>query len=179
MESERLEHRLRDRQFPARRHQQRPVGARPIVFQHFAYRATAQPAAAEYTGASPAIDNGYVVDSTGAFDGLVVLGANGSIVQTPLPAISIDVQGLAEGGAGAHNIVFTLTQSVAVPYATSVHVDTRDETAFSGFDYLAVHQVVTFAPGATRATVSVPIYGNSSFQFARAFEVNLSNATGA
>jgi subtilisin-like proprotein convertase family protein len=136
-------------------------------------------AAAEYTGASPAIDNGYVIDSAGAFAGLVLVGANGSIVQAPLPTISIDLEVLAEGDAGAHNMVFTLSQSAPVPYATSVHVDTSDETAFAGIDYQAVHQVVTFAAGATRATVSVPIYGNPVFQPARAFEVNLSNATGA
>jgi subtilisin-like proprotein convertase family protein len=136
-------------------------------------------AAAEYTGASPAIDNGYVVDSSGTFTQLVTVGANGSIELAPLPAISIDVQVVAEGDAGAHNMVFTLTQSAPVPYATSVRVDTSDETAFAGFDYQAVHRVVTFAPGATSATVSVPIYGNLFFEPGRAFEVNLSNPVGA
>lgn len=136
-------------------------------------------AAAEYTGATPSIDNGYVIDSAGTFPGLVIVGTNGSIVQAPLPSISIGSVVAAEGDAGSRNMVFTLTQSAPVPYATSVRVDTGDETAIAGRDYQAVHQVVTFAPGATTATVGVPIYGNTAFQPGRAFEVNLSNASGA
>ena len=137
-------------------------------------------AAAEYSGTSPSVDNGYVIDTPGSFTGFLFVGADGSTTQSSaLPSISVAVRTVTEGDAGARNMVFTLTQSVAVPYATTVQVDTADETAFAGFDYQAVHQVVTFAPGATSATVSVPILGNTYFQSARAFEVNLSHATGA
>lgn len=138
-------------------------------------------AVAEYTGVSPSIDNGYVIDSTGPFSGFMLVGSNGSFTQSsaPLPSISIDVGVLVEGDAGVSSMVFTLTQSSPVPYPTSVEVDTRDETAYAGFDYQAIHQKVTFAPGATTATIAVPILGNPWFQPLRAFEVNLSNPIGA
>lgn len=138
-------------------------------------------AAAEYSGASPAIDNGFVIDTTGSFSGYVLVGTDGSMTSTtaPLPSISIASQSIVEGDAGVKNLVFTLTLSAPASYPATVRVDTGDETAFAGLDYQAIHQIVTFSPGSTIATVTVPILGNSWFQSARAFEVNLSNATGA
>jgi subtilisin-like proprotein convertase family protein len=138
-------------------------------------------AVAEYTGVNPATDNGFVIDSSGSFTNFLVVNADGSFAQRVaiLPTISIGTQTITEGDAGTTNMVFTLTQSAPVAYPTTVRVDTADETAFAGYDYQAVHQSVTFAPGATSATVSVPIIGNAMFQSSRAFEANLSEATGA
>ena len=84
-----------------------------------------------------------------------------------------------EGDAGTKNMVFTLTLSEATPYVASVQVDTHNQTALAGLDYVGVHQIVTFAPGSTTATISVPIIGNSYFEPDRAFEVDLSNAGNA
>jgi subtilisin-like proprotein convertase family protein len=137
--------------------------------------------AAEYTGTSPNIDGGYVVDTSISFQGFVLVGADGRLTQSNVqtPSVSVSSEAMQEGDNGTRNIVFTLTLTNASPYASSVQVDTSDETAVAGADYLAVHQRVTFAPGTTTATISVPIIGNTSFQPSRAFELNLSNPINA
>jgi subtilisin-like proprotein convertase family protein len=76
-------------------------------------------------------------------------------------------------------MTFTVSLSHAVSYAVSVQADTSGETALPGVDYLAQHQTLTFAPGATTATFTVPIIGNTRFEPNRAFGIDLSNAVGA
>ncbi|GAB2846407.1 hypothetical protein GCM10027277_13440 [Pseudoduganella ginsengisoli] len=98
---------------------------------------------------------------------------------TATASVSIASQSVIEGNSGAKSMVFTLTLSAATPYSVSVQVDTRDSTAVAGVDYQAVRQRVSFAPGSTTATVTVPVIGNSAMQPARAFEIHLSNAINA
>lgn len=138
-------------------------------------------AAAEYTGLAPGVDGGFVIDDALSFSSLLTIASDGSLHQSSgkTPAVSIASQILAEGDSGSKSMVFTLTLSEATVYPVSVQVDTKNETAVAGVDYQAVHQLVKFAPGSTTATVSVPIYGNTDWEPARAFEVNLSNATNA
>ncbi|KQV30369.1 hypothetical protein ASC93_27875 [Massilia sp. Root335] len=138
-------------------------------------------AAAEYTGADPATDGGYVVDSSYAFTDLVTVRSDGSIVASGItaPALSVASRAIVEGNDGTRNIVFTVEMSHAVSYGVSVQVDTRDETAAAGVDYQAQHRTLTFAPGATTATFSVPVNGNTRFEPHRSFGVELSNAMGA
>ncbi len=135
-------------------------------------------AVAEYTGASPNVDNGFVIDSAQTFSQFLIVGSDGKLSSGAFPTVSIASQFIVEGDSGTKNLVFTLNLSSAVPYTSTVQVDTRDETAVAGIDYLGLHQTVTFNPGTTTATVSVPIVGNTLFQPSRAFEVNLSNAVG-
>jgi subtilisin-like proprotein convertase family protein/subtilisin family serine protease len=137
--------------------------------------------AAEYTGAGLATDAGYVADSSYTFANLVTVGGDGGIVAsgTTTPSLSVASRNIYEGDAGTRNMVFTVELSHAVSYAVSVQVDTRDETAAAGVDYQAQHRTLTFAPGATTATFSVPVIGNTRFEPYRAFGIELSNAMGA
>lgn len=137
--------------------------------------------AAEYTGKSPTIDGGYVVDTSISFPGLVVVGADGGLTQinVPTPSVSVGTQSMQEGDNGTREMVFTLNLTNTFPFPVSVQVDTANETAVAGVDYLAVHQRVTFAPGSLTATISVPIIGNTAFEPSRAFELNLSNPINA
>ena len=96
-----------------------------------------------------------------------------------IPVASISNAAITEGNSGTKNLVFTISLSAASPINISVQVDTKDETAVAGTDYQAIHQVVNIAAGSTTGTVSVPIIGNTQFQPARVFEVNLSNPVGA
>ncbi|TFW20386.1 DUF4214 domain-containing protein [Massilia arenosa] len=136
--------------------------------------------AAEYSGASRA-DNGYVADDYLTFPTMVTVGADGRVipVDTGLPRIDVETEWVEEGDKGAQNMVFTLTLSHASTLPVSVQVDTGDETAAEGYDYQGVHQRVTFAPGATTATVTVPVNGNEYFEPTRAFELLLSDPTNA
>jgi subtilisin-like proprotein convertase family protein len=138
-------------------------------------------AAAQYTGTDPATDAGYVTDGSYTFANLVTVGSDGSIVAsgTSTPSLSVVSRSTLEGNDGTHNMVFTVELSHAVAYGVSVQVATRDETAAAGVDYQALHGTLTFAPGTTTATFSVPIIGNTRFEPYRAFGIELSNAMGA
>jgi subtilisin-like proprotein convertase family protein len=137
--------------------------------------------AAEYSGADPGTDDGYVTDSAYPLTTLVTVGSDGSIVNSAItmPSLSVASRSITEGNAGTGNMTFTVVMSHAVPYAVSVQVATSGETALPGVDYLAQHQTLTFAPGATTATFTVPVIGNTRFEPDRMFGVVLSNATGA
>jgi subtilisin-like proprotein convertase family protein len=138
-------------------------------------------AAAQYNGASPTVDEGYVINDSVSFPTLVTVGADGSVKLSSItmPGVSIETEDIMEGNSGTQAMTFTLSLSKAATFPVSVQVDTVDETALAGVDYQAVHKTVTFAPGTTTATVSVPIIGNTTFGPVRAFEVNLSNPMGA
>ncbi|MGZ5199112.1 MAG: S8 family serine peptidase [Telluria sp.] len=138
-------------------------------------------AAAQYSGANPDVDSGYVIDDSLSFPTLVTVGTDGSVHMSSvtMPGVSVETEDIMEGNSGTQAMTFTLTLSKAAAYPISVQVDTLDETALAGVDYQTVHKTVTFAAGATTATVSVPIIGNTNFEPARAFELNLSNPVGA
>ncbi|KAA3654940.1 MAG: type I secretion C-terminal target domain-containing protein [Proteobacteria bacterium] len=91
----------------------------------------------------------------------------------------ISIAGPAEVNEGAGTITYTLNLSNPSANAVSVTVDTADAGATAGADYSPIaSQVVTFAPGATSATVTVSIVNDTVFEGAEAYRVNLSAPTG-
>jgi subtilisin-like proprotein convertase family protein/subtilisin family serine protease len=137
--------------------------------------------ATEYTGEDQARDDGYVADTAYAMTKLMTVGNDGSLAVSGLtmPSLSVADQDIVEGNAGTRNMTFTVVMSHAVSYGVSVDVATRGETATPGVDYLPQHQTLTFAPGATTATFTVPVTGNTEFQPDRTFGIELSHALGA
>lgn len=137
--------------------------------------------AAEYTGDDPATDDGYVADSTYAYTKLMTVGSDGAIVPSgaTLPSLSVASRSTVEGDAGTHDMTFTVVLSHPVSYSVSVDVGTRGETALAGVDYRGQFQKLTFAPGATTATFTVPVIGNTYFEPDRAFGIELTDAVGA
>jgi subtilisin-like proprotein convertase family protein len=137
--------------------------------------------AAEYTGKNPTTDDGYVTDSSYPYTKLATVKADGSIVTSDitLPTLSVASRSTKEGDSGTHDLTFTVVLSKAVTYAVSVEVSTHGETAVPGVDYRPQHQTLTFAPGSTIATFTVPVIGNTYFEPDRAFGIELSNAKGA
>ncbi|MBU3071703.1 VCBS domain-containing protein, partial [Aestuariicella sp. G3-2] len=96
-----------------------------------------------------------------------------------LPRINIDFVYAIEGQGDA---VFTLTLSEPSNSPVTVDFSTADLAAKAGEDYIATSGTVTFAPGETTATISVPIIddliveSNPNPEMAL---VNLSNPSGA
>ena len=131
--------------------------------------------AAEFNGDTRT--NGYLADDTKGFEHTLTFASDGSVTVVPMPTVSIASKAIWEGNSGAADMVFTLTLSSASALPTTVQFDTHDESAKDGVDYRGVHQTVTFAAGATTATVHVPIYGNHEFQPDRVFGVSLSQPT--
>ena len=137
--------------------------------------------AAEYTGKDPATDDGYVADSAYAYTKLLTVGSDGSIAMSSItmPSLSVASRTIVEGDNGTHDMTFTVVLSHAATYAVSVNVGTRGETALPGVDYQPQYQKLTFAPGTTTATFTVPVIGNKDFEPNRAFGIELTDPVGA
>lgn len=137
--------------------------------------------AAEYSGSNPATDDGYITEGSFTYTDLVTVRSDGSIVASgiAMPSLSVQSQTTWEGNAGTHDMTLTVVLSHAVPYSVSVDVGTRGQTAVAGVDYKPQYQTLTFAPGATTATFTVPVIGNTYFEPNRVFGIELSNALGA
>ncbi len=92
------------------------------------------------------------------------------------PELSVTPITVAEA-AGQADFAVTLSpasdQTVTVDYATS------DVTAVSGQDYTAVTSSLTFAPGETSLTVSVPILEDALAEGDETFQLSLSNPANA
>src|SRR5207253_8617271 len=76
----------------------------------------------------------------------------------------------------------TGVQTCALPIsASTVTVDfaTADGTASAGSDYVAHSGQVSFAPGETSHTVSIPIIGDTTPEASETFTVTLSNPVNA
>lgn len=137
--------------------------------------------AAEYTGKDPATDDGYVADSTYAYSKVVTVGSDGSIAASgiTMPTLSVESRAIVEGDNGTREMTFTVELSHAATYTVSVNVGTRGQTALPGVDYEPQYQKVTFAPGTTTATFTVPVIGNKDFEPDRAFGIELTDPVGA
>ncbi len=103
---------------------------------------------------------------------------------TPVPVAGIPLvltgDIVIEGNSGTKNAVFTfkLGRAVKTGETVSVKYATSNLTANSGTDYTAVSGLLTFAAGASRATVNVPVKGDTVDETLELFQLTLSNAMG-
>jgi hypothetical protein len=61
----------------------------------------------------------------------------------------------------------------------TVHYATVDGTATPGVDYQAVSDTLTFAPGETSKTITVPVIGDRVAEYSESFQLVLTNPTNA
>jgi subtilisin-like proprotein convertase family protein len=120
----------------------------------------------------------WVVDNAGGDVGSFAGGW--SITITPrIPHISINDVAVSEGDAGTTNANFTVSLDQTPTSTLTVNAQTADGTASSTSDYSAVGPTtLTFAPGDTSETFSVPINGDTAQEGDETFFVNLSGASG-
>src|SRR5439155_11455901 len=95
------------------------------------------------------------------------------------PALSINDVTLFDGSSGLTNATFTVSLSPPPFQSVTVEYSTADISAKSGIDYLSAHGTLTFAPGVSNRTISVPVIGTTLNEPTRLFAVNLSNPAGA
>jgi uncharacterized repeat protein (TIGR01451 family) len=93
------------------------------------------------------------------------------------PTVAIDDVSLFEGDAGVTNFIFTVTLSNASAETITIPFATNPGTATSGTDYTATAGNVTFAPGDTSETITVPVTGETDFEPNETFFVDLAAAT--
>ncbi|HSI43509.1 MAG TPA: Calx-beta domain-containing protein, partial [Methylotenera sp.] len=118
----------------------------------------------------------------GNFENRIISATNASVTTTitdndPLPSISINDVTINEAAGTA---TFTVTLSAASGRTVTVGYNTTDGTATSGSDYTGVTGTLTFSPGTTTQTITVPIANDTSDESNETFYVNLvspSNAT--
>ncbi|MBK9219112.1 MAG: retention module-containing protein [Uliginosibacterium sp.] len=93
-----------------------------------------------------------------------------------LPTITI---GNITVNEGAGTATFVLTLSAPSSQVITVSYNTTGGTATSNTDFSATTGTVSFAPGSTSATISVPIANDSVFEGPEGFTVNLSAPSNA
>jgi hypothetical protein len=119
------------------------------------------------------------VDASQRIMSLAVRGVE--ICSGGVPSASVGDVAATEGNAGDVTS-FTFTVSLDVnPCGDAVTVDyaTSDGSAAAGDDYSATTGTLTFAPGTTSQTVTVPVVGDDAFEPDETFLLNLSNASNA
>lgn len=106
--------------------------------------------------------------------------ATGTILQSSVvPTLSIGNVSVTEPTSGTTNAVFTVTLSAANSQAVTVTYATANGSALAGRDYTAVSGQLTFNPGQTQLTVSVPVLSDASTGLNETFTVQLSSPINA
>ena len=123
----------------------------------------------------------FFVNVTGVINAVVVDGQGvGTIVNDdPVPSLAIDDVTVVEGNAGIVNAVFTVTLSAASGQTVTVNYATADGTATQPADYTSTSGTLTFTPGQTTRTITVPVIGEVVPEANETFFVNLSGAANA
>ena len=103
------------------------------------------------------------------------------IVPAKLPLLTIDQSvATAEGDTGSTSAVFTVSLSSASKDKVTVAFATSDGTAkTSDSDYQSSKGTVTFEPGSTEQTITIPLTGDTRNEPDESFFVTLSAATHA
>jgi CSLREA domain-containing protein len=113
-----------------------------------------------------------------------VVGASGVTVvrifgSNSGPTISFGGTSVREGDAGTTNAVIPVGLSIAIGQTVTVDYSTLAMTATSGVDFQPVSGTLTFAPGETLKSVTVPVIGDRLNEFNETFTLSLSNETNA
>jgi large repetitive protein len=82
-----------------------------------------------------------------------------------------------EVNSGTSQAVFTVSLSETSMQTSKVDYSTSNGTATAGADYVTTSSTLTFAPGVTTQTVSVPVIGDTRYEPDETFFVDLSNPT--
>ena len=95
------------------------------------------------------------------------------------PVASIGDAALVEGDDGVTYLVFTVTLDHVSNGTVTVDYDTSGGSAVEDGDYVGVSGQVSFAPGDTSETISVPLIGDENPENNETLTVTLSNPSGA
>ena len=128
---------------------------------------------------TPGPNKEFFVNLSGATDATVTQPqATGTILdEDTIPGVTIDNVSVVTGPAGPLNAVFTVTLSVVGTLPVTVNFATMDGTALAGSDYTATTGTLTFAPGETAKTITVPVATTATPGPTKMFTLNLSGPT--
>jgi urease beta subunit len=103
----------------------------------------------------------------------------GTIIDDDGPTLSVGSVSVTEGNSGTTPATFTVSLSPASAQTVTVNYATAPGTATAGSDYTTTSGTLTFSPGQTSRTVTVPVLGDTTYEPNETFTVNLSGAAGA
>ncbi|MGI9212161.1 MAG: Calx-beta domain-containing protein [Methylococcaceae bacterium] len=130
------------------------------------------------TGSVSVLANSYTdaVGNTGTVNNALSL-----TLDTVPPTLSITGTTVTEGNSGTSNANANVTVSLSAASSQTVTVSyaTLDGTATAGSDYTAASSSLTFAPGETSKTISIPVIGDTTVESNETFQVQLSAAANA
>jgi chitinase len=95
------------------------------------------------------------------------------------PTIRVDDVSVGEGSVGNTNVVLTVALNRPSERTVTVDYATADVTATVGIDYGEASDTLTFAPGITRRTVTLPIGADAAVENDETFTFTLSGAVNA
>ena len=95
------------------------------------------------------------------------------------PTVGVGNVAAPEGTGGAASAVFPMTLSEASALAVTVAYTTQSGTAQPGADYVTTSGTLTFTPGVTALTVTVPLVTDAIDEDDESFALSLSNAVNA
>ena len=95
------------------------------------------------------------------------------------PSLAVDDTTVTEGDAGGVVATFNVRLTAISGKIVTVSYSTANNTALAGLDFEDAYGVLSFPPGVTNRTVSVPIVGDVMPEPAKSFFVNLANAGNA
>lgn len=106
-------------------------------------------------------------------DGVPVLRTEGIILDndsiSPTRAMFVSDPVVIEGDAGSKFAIFTVTLSQPAATAFTASYTTVDGSATAGSDYQATTGTIDFAPGQSRASVAVPVFGDTDAEINETF----------
>ncbi|MFL6260853.1 MAG: beta strand repeat-containing protein [Thermoanaerobaculia bacterium] len=102
-----------------------------------------------------------------------------SICVPPPTALAAGDASVTEGTGGTSNLTFTVTLAPVSASTVTVDYATADGTATAPADYTAASGTLTFLPGETSKTVTVPVNGDSIDELDETLALNLTNAINA
>ncbi len=120
-----------------------------------------------------ATGTGYTVGTTTA--------VTGTITNDDLPSINLSPssQTVVEGLTSPQNLSYTVSLSGSSTQTITVQYSTANGTALAGSDYTATTGTLTFTPGVTSQTISIPILNDSVNEANETFTLKLTSPTNA
>ncbi|MFN8531110.1 MAG: Calx-beta domain-containing protein [Anaerolineae bacterium] len=103
----------------------------------------------------------------------------GTLTNDDAVTLSINDVTVTEGNSGTTNAVFTVTLTGSTTFTTTVDYTTNNGTAVQPADYTLTSGVLTFTPGVTTQTITVPVIGELIDEGNETYTVDLSNAVNA
>ena len=123
------------------------------------------------------LDESFTVNLSNAVNAVIADGTGlGTILDNdPFPTVSVNNATVTEGDEGTVDASFTVSLNTPSSRTITVDYSTADGSGTSPADYTAAGGTLTFDPGQSAKTVTVPVNGDLLDEANETFTVNLSN----